>query len=227
MLKPRKLFTVAEAKSAPRGRRTPIEPKKKEEKAVRMLRSLRDVRTQSKIANAQARQGRRMPDNVTIRLTNIEHTLKEWKQSRSLSRESTKCVNLSQSILKSSPSRTRSAGRGLYTTSVDLVKLAKVAKSLLREEAEEEDTEEGRTNTRLLRALHISRGTKADKEREEDEPSVRIKCIPVFTVSAMLKTHSTGQLPLSARVESLKCSPKTLDESDLFPEPTLAYSPRN
>lgn len=224
MLRGRKLYTDLRAALA----KSPLDPKKKSAVA---LRSYREVRIQSKLAQVRLQQRDPLQEHLLV----IENKLQELKQTRSVSRESTRNLNLSRTLVKASPTRTRSAGRGLYKTSADLVQLAKIAKSLLASDFSEEDTDEGRTNTRLLRSLQISRNTKCNKEREEwekeeqkqpKEQQVRVRLVPVFSVSPLRRGQGSGALRSKTRIESLKCSPKTLDDPDVQPEPTVRL-PRN
>lgn len=216
MFKAKRLFAVPE-KSPKRGRKkTPhfLELPRSEAKLNLTLRSFKEARAQCKLASQRVDQS----DKLQGRLAVLEASLQELKETtRSLSRETTSRSPLGRSLIMS-PSRTRSAGRTLYTPSTDLMRLATVARSLL---PQPEDTEEGQTNTRLLRILHISRDTKCDKEREENEERSRNSIRRLPSVSPVRKAPS-GKL-CRTRIQSLKCLPKTLEDSEVQPEPAFLH----
>ena len=215
MLKTKRLFAVPE-KSPKRGRKkTPhfLEMPRSETKLNLTLRSFREARAQCKLASQKVNQ----PDKLQDRLAVLEASLQELKETtRSLSREATSRSPLGRSVVMS-PSRTRSAGRTLYTPSKDLMRLATVARSLL---PLPEDTDEGRTNIRQLRILHISRDTKSDKEREETEERSRDSIRRLPSVSPVRKA-AAGKL-CRTRIQSLKCLPKTLEDNEVQPEPAFS-----
>lgn len=217
MFKTTRLFAVPE-KSPKRGRKkTPhfLDLPRSETKLNLTLRSFREARAQCKLASHKNEQ----PDSLRDRLALLEASLHDLQQTtRSLSRETTSRSPLGRSLVKS-PSRTKSAGRTLYTPSKDLMRLASAAKTLL---ALSDETEEGHINTRQLRILQISRDTKCDKEREETEERSRESIRRLPSVSPVRKAPS-GKL-CRTRIHSLKCLQKTLEDPDVQPEPAYHLS---